>query len=71
MSSGPGVDFCPYRTHIDWDNVQVADFSQVQYFQPSDSEEERLEEQGECFLSGSHWFVLTYTCKMKGSMVSR
>lgn len=40
MSFAPYVTYCPYRTNIDYLNVQFSDFSNVQYFQASDSEEE-------------------------------
>lgn len=48
MSDSRDVQYCPVRTHIDWSEVQFADFnkvevarySQVKYFEPSDSEDE-------------------------------
>lgn len=40
MSPGRGIDYCPYRTNIDYSGVQYSDFSHVQYYQPSDSEED-------------------------------
>jgi hypothetical protein len=40
MSFTPAVAYCPYRTNIDIANVQFSDFSNVQYFQASDSEED-------------------------------
>lgn len=39
MSTDPeGILYCPARTNIDLSNVQYADFSKVQYFQPEDSD---------------------------------
>lgn len=49
------IEFCPVRTNIDpWSQVQfsdypnqevqVADYSKVEYFQPSDSDEEQSDE---------------------------
>lgn len=50
------IEFCPVRTNIDWSQVQfsdypnqevqVADYSKVEYFQPSDSDEEQSDETG-------------------------
>jgi hypothetical protein len=52
MSSVPEIEYCPYRTNIDWRNVQVADYSQVEYFQPSGSEEEEVEDEDDLEESG-------------------
>lgn len=51
------IEYCPTRANIDWSNIQftdyskgvaVADFSNIKYFEPSDSEAEAEEEdQGE------------------------
>ena len=45
------IEYCPVRTNIDWSQVQfsdypnqevqVADYSKVEYFQASDSDEEQ------------------------------
>jgi hypothetical protein len=48
MNNPNEVQFCPARTYVDYGQVQYADFSKitvqdfsnVQYFVPSDSEEE-------------------------------
>lgn len=49
----PEVQYCPVRTQINWSDVQFADFnkvevsrfSDVKYFEPTDSEaDEPLEE---------------------------
>ena len=40
MSPGRGIDYCPYRTNIDYGAVQYSDFSHVQYYEPSDSEDD-------------------------------
>ena len=57
------IEYCPTRANIDWSNIQftdysksvaVADFSNIKYFEPSDSEadpEEDQGEEGECVLS--------------------
>ena len=57
MSDPDGIEYCPTRTDV-WSNVQfanynalqVADYSNVQYFQPSESEEEEVEA-GKCLPS--------------------
>lgn len=51
------IEFCPVRANIDWSQVQysdypnqevqVADYSKVEYFQPSDSDEEQSDETGQ------------------------
>ena len=48
------IEYCPVRTNADYSQiefsdypnqeVQVADYSKVEYFQPSDSEEEQSDE---------------------------
>jgi hypothetical protein len=50
------VEYCPVRTNVDYSQiqfsdysnqeVQVADYSKVEYFQPSDSEEDQSDEAG-------------------------
>lgn len=50
------IEYCPVRTNVDWSQVQfsdypnqevqVADYSKVEYFQPSDSDEEQSDEAG-------------------------
>lgn len=75
------VEFCPVRTNVDWSNVQfsdypnqelqVADYSNVKYFEPSDSDEEQGEDakdgKSACLvlfiivLAGVYWSVLTST----------
>lgn len=47
MSSGDGVKYCPYRTSVGWTDVQVSDFSTVNYFQASESEGEYPDFQGD------------------------
>lgn len=48
MSFTPDVAYCPYRANIAYTNVQYSNFSNVQYFQASESEEdEELEEEHE------------------------
>lgn len=52
MSYPYEISYCPHRTNIAFSNVQFSDFSNVQYFQQSESEEEvELEEghEGKCF----------------------
>jgi hypothetical protein len=54
MSYQPDVAYCPYRTNITISNVQFSDFSHVQYFQPSESEDEaEVEEE----LEGKFFFL--------------
>lgn len=49
MSFVPQVAYCPYRANIDYSTVQFADFSNVRYFEPSDSEEEdELDDERNC-----------------------
>ena len=55
MSSRRGIDVCPYRANIDYSHVQYSNFSQVQFYEPSESEVDEdnangVEKQGE-FLS--------------------
>ena len=66
---GEDVEFCPTRTDLHWsqaqyDQVEFADFNQVQvakygdvkFFQPTDSEDENangVNGEGECWLSVS------------------
>ena len=52
MSYVPEVAYCPYRTNVGSYNIQFSDFSNVQYFQQSDSEgedDDPLHEQGKHF----------------------
>ena len=68
MNNPDEVQFCPARTYVDYgypqvqfadySNVAVQDFSKVQYFVPSDSEEDEEDtiEEGE----SSHGKHMTY-----------
>lgn len=55
MSDPREVQYCPVRTQINWSEVQFADFnkvevsrySDVKYFEPSESEREDAIEEGE------------------------
>lgn len=48
------IEYCPVRTNVDYSQiqfsdysnheVQVADYSKVEYFQPSDSDEDQSDE---------------------------
>ncbi|GJC98537.1 hypothetical protein ColKHC_07363 [Colletotrichum higginsianum] len=49
MNSEEPVDYCPYRQNLDWSHVQTQDFSNVKYFQASDSE---LENDGDVYANG-------------------
>jgi hypothetical protein len=60
MSNPRDVEFCPTRANLhlsqvdfaDFSSVQVANYSNVKYFQPSESENEaEIEEGGRCFRS--------------------
>ena len=62
------IEYCPVRTNIDWSQVQfsdypnqevqVADYSKVEYFQPSDSDEEQSDEAGQHANGQSRFFSL-------------
>lgn len=65
--AGGDVEFCPTRANLHWsqaqydrvefadfNHVQVAEYGQVQYFQPSDGEEGEEGEDGE----GETFFLL-------------
>lgn len=51
MTSAPEVEYSPYQTHIDGWDVQVTDFSNVQYTQQhlSGDENENIKDQGKFF----------------------
>lgn len=51
MTSSEGVEYCPHRSNLDWSNVQVSDFTQVQYTTLENSDEENIEDQGICTVS--------------------
>ena len=44
MTSSRGVATCPHRTQVNWSAVQWSDFTNVQYFQQSESEEDQFED---------------------------
>lgn len=61
------IEYCPVRTNIDWSQVQfsdypnqevqVADYSKVEYFQPSDSDDdEQSDEAGQHANGQSRFF---------------
>lgn len=67
--SFPGeIQFSPGRAYVDLSDVQyadfskvaVADFSKVQYFQPSDSEDDEAVEEGKSFPTTPVFHVPTY-----------